>query len=221
MGRAAEAARSRSDVEANSRPMIRVREGSTAEISNMSGTDYIQDYTVGADGKTQAVHATAEDGLALEMRPRAREAQLELDFRVKRCQLASWTEESERTLSNGETVKLKYPIVAKREVHSKATLAQGECLAVMLSTTNSRSEEHTSELQSLTNIVCRLLLEKKKIQYSGPAFRARRFARRRSHLHRHRQQPHRLGRYRRKQTPPWLHHAAYQSRRRCSRLSPR
>src|SRR5438093_10560568 len=27
---------------------------------------------------------------------------------------------------------------------------------------NSRSEEHTSELQSLTNLVCRLLLEKKK-----------------------------------------------------------
>src|SRR5438046_7980586 len=29
--------------------------------------------------------------------------------------------------------------------------------------TLSRSEEHTSELQSLTNLVCRLLLEKKKI----------------------------------------------------------
>src|SRR5438046_6814446 len=28
--------------------------------------------------------------------------------------------------------------------------------------TNCRSEEHTSELQSLTNLVCRLLLEKKK-----------------------------------------------------------
>src|SRR5438093_8617663 len=28
--------------------------------------------------------------------------------------------------------------------------------------TASRSEEHTSELQSLTNLVCRLLLEKKK-----------------------------------------------------------
>src|SRR5262249_59176725 len=26
-----------------------------------------------------------------------------------------------------------------------------------------RSEEHTSELQSLTNLVCRLLLEKKKV----------------------------------------------------------
>src|SRR5258706_7295073 len=30
------------------------------------------------------------------------------------------------------------------------------------STTAMRSEEHTSELQSLTNLVCRLLLEKKK-----------------------------------------------------------
>src|SRR5438093_11905615 len=29
--------------------------------------------------------------------------------------------------------------------------------------TRGRSEEHTSELQSLTNLVCRLLLEKKKI----------------------------------------------------------
>src|SRR5438046_7064306 len=27
-----------------------------------------------------------------------------------------------------------------------------------------RSEEHTSELQSLTNLVCRLLLEKKKLK---------------------------------------------------------
>src|SRR3989475_2113456 len=34
-----------------------------------------------------------------------------------------------------------------------------------------RSEEHTSELQSQSNIVCRLLLEKKKTMYeSRPAF---------------------------------------------------
>src|SRR5438046_6299154 len=32
--------------------------------------------------------------------------------------------------------------------------------------TNGRSEEHTSELQSLTNLVCRLLLEKKKKKIS-------------------------------------------------------
>src|SRR5258706_2740386 len=31
-----------------------------------------------------------------------------------------------------------------------------------------RSEEHTSELQSLTNLVCRLLLEKKKSNLPGP-----------------------------------------------------
>src|SRR5437016_10517355 len=31
----------------------------------------------------------------------------------------------------------------------------------------SRSEEHTSELQSLTNLVCRLLLEKKKHEYEA------------------------------------------------------
>src|SRR2546426_6642202 len=31
-----------------------------------------------------------------------------------------------------------------------------------------RSEEHTSELQSPCNLVCRLLLEKKKIQESEP-----------------------------------------------------
>src|SRR5437016_9425156 len=30
-----------------------------------------------------------------------------------------------------------------------------------------RSEEHTSELQSLTNLVCRLLLEKKKISITN------------------------------------------------------
>src|SRR2546430_5655731 len=32
-----------------------------------------------------------------------------------------------------------------------------------------RSEEHTSELQSQSNLVCRLLLEKKKLQYRLPA----------------------------------------------------
>ena len=31
----------------------------------------------------------------------------------------------------------------------------------------SRSEEHTSELQSLTNLVCRLLLEKKKKKHNN------------------------------------------------------
>src|SRR5438046_8011600 len=38
----------------------------------------------------------------------------------------------------------------------------GESLNPEVFKTVARSEEHTSELQSLTNLVCRLLLEKKK-----------------------------------------------------------
>src|SRR5256886_8087625 len=39
---------------------------------------------------------------------------------------------------------------------------------VMLGCACSRSEEHTSELQSQSNLVCRLLLEKKKKQHTTP-----------------------------------------------------
>ena len=38
---------------------------------------------------------------------------------------------------------------------------------------NGRSEEHTSELQSLVNLVCRLLLEKKKQNTERKIFRHR------------------------------------------------
>src|SRR5438477_3567659 len=44
--------------------------------------------------------------------------------------------------------------------------ASNAFLATKLSFVNARSEEHTSELQSHVNLVCRLLLEKKN---SGPA----------------------------------------------------
>src|SRR5437016_11581455 len=40
-------------------------------------------------------------------------------------------------------------------------------------TTQDRSEEHTSELQSLTNLVCRLLLEKKKKEHERQAERGK------------------------------------------------
>src|SRR5438046_9032350 len=43
--------------------------------------------------------------------------------------------------------------------------AEGICRAqIVAAIVKTRSEEHTSELQSLTNLVCRLLLEKKKKQ---------------------------------------------------------
>src|SRR2546430_13091554 len=39
-----------------------------------------------------------------------------------------------------------------------------------------RSEEHTSELQSQSNLVCRLLLEKKKIKHENSRFRPTSFS---------------------------------------------
>src|SRR5258706_10350740 len=44
--------------------------------------------------------------------------------------------------------------------------ATGACRMPRAGSIHARSEEHTSELQSLTNLVCRLLLEKKKKIYN-------------------------------------------------------
>src|SRR5438093_5826313 len=52
-----------------------------------------------------------------------------------------------------------------RSIHGRldpAILPVMTLLAISQTGTKARSEEHTSELQSLTNLVCRLLLEKKK-----------------------------------------------------------
>src|SRR2546430_10138469 len=43
-----------------------------------------------------------------------------------------------------------------------ARTARSNCSFLACGTRNVRSEEHTSELQSQSNLVCRLLLEKKK-----------------------------------------------------------
>src|SRR5262249_56662452 len=48
-----------------------------------------------------------------------------------------------------------------RDVLAGADAPGGEALGDA-----NRSEEHTSELQSLTNLVCRLLLEKKKVTHA-------------------------------------------------------
>src|SRR2546430_12453825 len=48
------------------------------------------------------------------------------------------------------------------QVVSSVTRPSGKTYATISYAANSRSEEHTSELQSQSNLVCRLLLEKKK-----------------------------------------------------------
>src|SRR2546430_9259279 len=63
-------------------------------------------------------------------------------------------------LSLGAEASSRYP----RLRHADFPLWWTEGLAEYFST-GERSEEHTSELQSQSNLVCRLLLEKKKKQF--------------------------------------------------------
>src|SRR2546430_7299426 len=49
-----------------------------------------------------------------------------------------------------------------RRVDIRLPLVHGNVAQIGRSAGQSRSEEHTSELQSQSNLVCRLLLEKKK-----------------------------------------------------------
>src|SRR5258706_4636715 len=64
----------------------------------------------------------------------------------------------------GDQIALEAPLVTletdKATMDVPATVA-GRVVEVLVAR-GDRSEEHTSELQSLTNLVCRLLLEKKK-----------------------------------------------------------
>src|SRR5260370_22728648 len=58
-----------------------------------------------------------------------------------------------------------------QELHTSSRLALAaarEEAAALTAQLDVRSEEHTSELQSHLNLVCRLLLEKKKIQPATP-----------------------------------------------------
>src|SRR5256885_12206948 len=55
---------------------------------------------------------------------------------------------------------------AGRPAHVDAADGPGSVLAAHgVASVRARSEEHTSELQSPCNLVCRLLLERKKAQY--------------------------------------------------------
>src|SRR2546426_7439453 len=66
----------------------------------------------------------------------------------------------------------------RRERHVEAEILEHEPLRAVGGLVPVRSEEHTSELQSPCNLVCRLLLEKKKTNYHtapstrDPALRA-------------------------------------------------
>src|SRR2546426_1943210 len=62
------------------------------------------------------------------------------------------------------------------DAHGSATSASRAAEVAEPCATRARSEEHTSELQSPCNLVCRLLLEKKKKQRSSHSGQAARNA---------------------------------------------
>src|SRR5438046_8292706 len=60
------------------------------------------------------------------------------------------------------TTLFRSPRTMRRELGGAAASTRRRSSRRALRSQAARSEEHTSELQSLTNLVCRLLLEKKK-----------------------------------------------------------
>src|SRR5690606_40897603 len=69
---------------------------------------------------------------------------------------------ADRHLLGAEAVRLHLPL-------HEVALGDLELLLLRVPGQLDRSEEHTSELQSRENLVCRLLLEKKKAPLSLPA----------------------------------------------------
>src|SRR2546430_9135008 len=66
----------------------------------------------------------------------------------------------------------RHIVIARREIAGCCARLEHRHLACGATGHLVRSEEHTSELQSQSNLVCRLLLEKKKNQDDPPAFTA-------------------------------------------------
>src|SRR5438105_9230913 len=67
-----------------------------------------------------------------------------------------------RTEAFGRAPPSEDPGARSKRMSSSVSASPSKCSAATSSRGNFRSEEHTSELQSRVDLVCRLLLEKKK-----------------------------------------------------------
>src|SRR5688572_32552083 len=67
-----------------------------------------------------------------------------------------------RGRARGSGAALAHPAEASDPPHRRAAVAARPAGGQRVRDAATRSEEHTSELQSQSNLVCRLLLEKKK-----------------------------------------------------------
>src|SRR5256885_13230261 len=72
------------------------------------------------------------------------------------------------TLSLHDALPISLPAMSTRVISNRSTICPLTFLKYACALVGSRSEEHTSELQSPCNLVCRLLLEKKMCsRFSG------------------------------------------------------
>src|SRR5262249_58501749 len=96
--------------------------------------------------------------------------QRELDWHKKTIGMYGVSYVNFARSTQGETYRDQTPAIrlrrSRRAVRCKAQGWPTTAAALSPLCDRSRSEEHTSELQSLTNLVCRLLLEKKKTNYN-------------------------------------------------------
>src|SRR2546430_13352838 len=83
------------------------------------------------------------------------------------------------TLFRSRSKKVRRPRVERRDHRTTLSLPLGRlfrpalgrsCATALGCLPHPRSEEHTSELQSQSNLVCRLLLEKKNINHCPEQF---------------------------------------------------
>src|SRR2546427_5848247 len=82
-----------------------------------------------------------------------------------------------------ERVRGRLPDRAPLASSARRRRSESRCSSLLGRRTPGRSEEHTSELQSQSNLVCRLLLEKKKKQkLKAIQYRLRRERKRPHHL---------------------------------------
>ena len=130
--RARMAARSRAEVQTLSSVTYLTGAGVPVGFSNLEKSEWVQDYAVNAEWKSEPVKTTVFEGFEYELCPRPGETGLELQYRFRRSVLQRPVREVKITLSNGAQPLVHSLELDDRKLASSYELAQGEMLAAWL-----------------------------------------------------------------------------------------